>query len=70
MTDVVVGGGHVICILMTHCVRKSICDSPLTVCVSFFECAFNSSFVTFEFVTVFVTRYCGYIQNIFEDDLF
>ena len=24
------GGGHVICIIMTHCVRKSICDSPLS----------------------------------------
>ena len=21
------GGGHVICIIMTHCVRKSICDN-------------------------------------------
>ena len=23
------GGGHVLCIIMTQCVRKSICDSPL-----------------------------------------
>ena len=22
-------GGYVICVIITHCVRKSICDSPL-----------------------------------------
>ena len=22
--------GHLVCIIMTHCVRKSICDSPLS----------------------------------------
>ena len=24
------GGGHVFCVIMTQCVRKSTCDSPLT----------------------------------------
>ena len=23
-------GSHVVCVIMTHCVRKSICDSPHT----------------------------------------
>ena len=25
------GRGHAVCVIMTHCVRKSICDSPLNV---------------------------------------
>ena len=29
MTHMVGGRGHVICAIKTHCVRKSICDSPL-----------------------------------------
>ena len=34
MTHVVGGGGggesHVVCVIMTHCVQDSICDSPFT----------------------------------------
>ena len=28
MTQIAGGGAHVLCVLMTQCVRKSICDSP------------------------------------------
>ena len=27
--SVCVRGGHLVCVILTHCVRKSICDSPL-----------------------------------------
>ena len=30
MTHIVRGGGQFACVIMTHCVRKSICDSPLS----------------------------------------
>ena len=26
------GGGHLVCVVMTHCVRKSICHPPLIQC--------------------------------------
>ena len=29
MTQIAGGGGHVLCAIVTQCVRKSICDSPL-----------------------------------------
>ena len=31
-------GGHLVCVIMTHCVRKSVCDSPL-------KCSFPGQFL-------------------------
>ena len=30
MTQMAGGGDDLVCVIMTHCVRRSICDSPLT----------------------------------------
>ena len=29
-------GGRLVCVIMMHCVRKFICDSPLSVCISIY----------------------------------
>ena len=30
ITQIAGGGGHVLCVVMTQCVRRSVCDSPLS----------------------------------------
>ena len=42
-------------------------ERPFVVCVSFFECVFTNSFVTFGLVILYVTLYWHYVEDIFQE---
>ena len=49
------GGTHDICVIITHCVRKSICDSPLTFIQKRYLMLFTFYWLLFNVIT-FATK--------------